>query len=168
MPDAIDINALIEEMADQISSENLDNPALIGIHTGGVWVAQKLHSTLGLKEPLGSLDISFYRDDFSRVGLNPEVRSSELPMEIENRNIVLIDDVLYTGRTIRGALNEIFSYGRPSMVRLGVLINRPGHELPVQADYTGQTLELTSSQQAKLANDNGTLSLNIIDTSAKV
>jgi pyrimidine operon attenuation protein/uracil phosphoribosyltransferase len=168
MPDAIDINALIEEMADQISSENLDNPALIGIHTGGVWVAQKLHSTLGLKEPLGSLDISFYRDDFSRVGLNPEVRSSELPMEIENRNIVLIDDVLYTGRTIRAALNEIFSYGRPSIVRLGVLINRPGHELPVQADYTGQTLELTSSQQAKLANDNGTLSLNIIDTSAKV
>jgi pyrimidine operon attenuation protein/uracil phosphoribosyltransferase len=168
MPDAIDIKTLIERMAEQISSENLDNPALIGIHTGGVWVAQKLHSKLGLKEPLGSLDISFYRDDFSRVGLNPEVRSSELPMEIENRNIILIDDVLYTGRTIRAALNEIFSYGRPSIVRLGVLINRTGHELPVQADYVGQTMELTPSQQAKLTNDNGTLSLNIIDTSAKV
>ncbi len=168
MPNAIDINKLIEQMAEQISSENLDNPMLIGIHTGGVWVAQKLHSTLELKEPLGSLDISFYRDDFSRVGLNPEVRSSELPMEIENRNIVLIDDVLYTGRTIRAALNEIFSYGRPSMVRLGVLFNRAGHELPIQADYIGQTIELTGTQQAKLANTNGNLSLNLIDTSAKV
>jgi len=168
MPDAIDINPLIQSMADQISSENLDNPALIGIHTGGVWVAQKLHSALGLKESMGSLDISFYRDDFSRVGLNPEVRSSELPMEIEDRNIILIDDVLYTGRTIRAALNEIFSYGRPSMVRLGVLINRPGHELPVHADYVGQTLELSDHQQAKLANDRGKLSLNIIDTSTKV
>ncbi len=168
MPNAADIDRLINQMAEQIASENLDNPVLIGIHTGGVWVAQKLHDTLELEEPLGSLDISFYRDDFSRVGLNPEVRSSELPMEIENRNIVLIDDVLYTGRTIRAALNEIFSYGRPSMVRLGVLINRPGHELPIQADYIGQTMELTSNQQAKLANDNGTLSLNIIDTSEKV
>ena len=156
MPDAVDIDSLIKQMAEQISSENLDDPLLIGIHTGGVWVAQKLHSTLGLKEPLGSLDISFYRDDFSRVGLNPEVRSSELPMEIENRNIVLIDDVLYTGRTIRAALNEIFSYGRPSMVRLGVLINRSGHELPIQANYIGQTMELTGNQQDRIANFLGT------------
>ena len=108
---SIDIEETIQGMAEQIAAHNPAHPILIGIHTGGVWIAQRLHRILGYSEPLGSLDISFYRDDFSRVGLNPEVKSSELPVAIEDRNIILIDDVLYTGRTIRAAMNEIFPTG---------------------------------------------------------
>ncbi len=164
MSNVIDTKALISQLASRICSEPTDNIVLIGIHTGGVWIAEELHKTLGLSKPLGKLDISFYRDDFSRVGLNPEVRSSSLPVDIENQNIILIDDVLYTGRTIRAALNEIFSYGRPNRVRLGVLLNRAGRDLPIQADFVGQQLQLKDSQQAKLSNKNGVLSVNIIDT----
>lgn len=164
MPNSFNVNQLIDHLASQILSENLDNPLMIGIHTGGVWVAEQLHRKLGIDNPLGMLDISFYRDDFSRVGLNPEVRSSTLPVEIENQNIVLIDDVLYTGRTIRAALNEIFSYGRPNQVMLGVLINRTsGRELPIQADFVGENLSLDANQQARLSNDNGQLFLDIAD-----
>ena len=151
-------------MADQISALNLPDPLLVGIHTGGVWVAERLHKLLDCAENLGTLDISFYRDDFSRVGLNPEVKSSELPTAVENRNIILIDDVLYTGRTIRAAMNEIFSYGRPDMVKLGVLIERSGREIPIQADITGCTMELDESQQAKLVNQDGELKLSVITT----
>ena len=150
MPDAIDINPLIQSMADQISSENLDNPALIGIHTGGVWVAQKLHSALGLKESMGSLDISFYRDDFSRIGMNPEVKPSKLPVSVDDAHIILVDDILHTGRTIRAALNEIFDYGRPASVTLAVLGSRSGRELPIQADVVGKQIELSQHEHVKL------------------
>jgi len=161
---AIDIEKTIQDMANQISAESLTEPLLIGIHTGGVWVAQRLHTLLDYSEPLGTLDISFYRDDFSRVGLNPEVKSSELPTAIEDRNIILIDDVLYTGRTIRAAMNEIFSYGRPNIVKLGVLIERSGREIPIQADVVGCTMNLDESRQAKLVNQDGTLQLRILKT----
>jgi len=164
---SIDINKTIEDMASRISALNLPDPLLIGIHTGGVWIAERLHKQLGCTEKLGTLDISFYRDDFSRVGLNPEVKSSELPTAVENRNIILIDDVLYTGRTIRAAMNEIFSYGRPNMVKLGVLIERSGRELPIQADVTGCTMNLDESQQAKLVNKNGALELKVTKAGEK-
>ena len=160
----IDIDQSIAQMALQVSTIDLPQPLIIGIHTGGVLVAQKLHQILGYSEPLGTLDISFYRDDFSRVGLNPEVKSSELPVLIEDRNIILIDDVLYTGRTIRAAMNEIFSYGRPNQVKLGVLIDRTGREIPIQADIVGSVMELKPDQQAKLTNTDGNLSLNIEST----
>ena len=87
-----------------------------------------------LLEPCGSLDISFYRDDFSRIGLNPKVKASQLPEDISDRHILLIDDVLQTGRTIRAAMNEIFDYGRPASIKLCVLLERNGRELPIQAD----------------------------------
>src|SRR3990172_1289698 len=108
-------------------------PAIVGIHTGGVWVARRLHKLLDLEDPLGSLDISFYRDDFTRIGVNPQVKASNLPIDIENRHVILVDDVLHTGRTIRAALNEIFDYGRPASVTLAVLIERDGRELPIAA-----------------------------------
>ena len=163
----IDIEGAIQEMAEQIAAHNPANPILIGIHTGGVWIAQRLQRILDYNEPLGSLDISFYRDDFSRVGLNPEVKSSELPVAIEDRNIILIDDVLYTGRTIRAAMNEIFSYGRPNQVKLGVLIERSGREIPIQADFVGYAMDqLDESRQVKLTNENGKLELNVIKIGA--
>ena len=167
MDHAIDINKTIETMAKQITSLNLQHPTLIGIHTGGVWIAERLYQIMDsddpMNDPLGALDISFYRDDFSRVGLNPEVKSSTLPSAIEDRNIVLVDDVLYTGRTIRAALNEIFSYGRPTSVILAVLLDRSGRELPIQADITGCEITLKQNQQVKLSNRNGQLELNIVE-----
>lgn len=126
------------------------NPLMIGIHTGGVWVAQQLHRRLGLDEPLGSLDISFYRDDFTRVGVNPEVKASDLPVNVDNRHVILVDDVLHTGRTIRAALNEIFDYGRPASVLLAVLIERDGRELPIEAQVVGTHLKLSKHQHVKL------------------
>lgn len=128
----------------------IDRPALIGIRTGGVWLADILHKRLGLDEPFGELDISFYRDDFSRIGLNPKVRPSHLPFETEDRHIVLIDDVIMSGRTIRAAMNEIFDYGRPASVILATLIDLGSRELPIQPDVVGQSLALKVSERVKL------------------
>ncbi len=163
MYDSNRLATLIKTMADEINSQQLSEPILIGIRTGGVWLAERLQSALALPPPLGTLDISFYRDDFSRVGLNPEVKASHLPLAVDGRNIILVDDVLHTGRTIRAALNEIFSYGRPERVCLAVLIERPGRELPIQADVVGQSLDLADSEDAKLSNTDGRLALNIIN-----
>jgi pyrimidine operon attenuation protein/uracil phosphoribosyltransferase len=166
MPRVIDVNNTIQQMASQISSADTEDPIIVGIYTGGVWIAERLHRILGVAEPMGTLDISFYRDDFSRVGLNPEVRSSQLPVSVEDRNIILIDDVLYTGRTIRAALNEIFSYGRPASVSLGVLIDRTGRELPIQPDFVGEHMQLKSGQQAKLSKSGDDIVLNVVDAMA--
>lgn len=152
IPDNID--AIIDEMAQQLAAllkrEGIANPCMIGIHTGGEWVAQELHRRLGIKEPLGSLSISFYRDDFSRIGMHPQVKPSHLPFEVEDRTIILVDDVLQTGRTIRAALNEIFDYGRPARVLLAALVERSGRELPIQPDITGIHLSLGPREQIKL------------------
>jgi len=113
-------------------------------------VAEHLHRALGLKEPLGTLDISFYRDDFTRIGMNPQVKVSNLPVNVEGRHVILVDDVLHTGRTIRAAMNEIFDYGRPASVSLAVLIERPGRELPVEAQVVGQHMKLGKHQHVKL------------------
>lgn len=128
----------------------LHQPVMIGIHTGGVWIAEQMHQRLGLEEPLGSLDISFYRDDFDTAGLHPTVRPSHLPFSIEGRDVILVDDVLYTGRTVRAALNEIFDYGRPNKVGLAVLYQRDGRELPICAQWAGQNLTLPLGTHIKL------------------
>lgn len=147
-----------------IASRNIGPPLMIGIHTGGAWFAHRLHQKLGLESSLGLLDISFYRDDFSRVGLNPKVKSSNLPESVEGRAVLLVDDVLHTGRTVRAALNEIFSYGRPALVRLIVALERPGRELPVAADIIGQSLDLSADQQAKLTERDGSMFFDIVAT----
>ncbi len=147
---SIDVDATLVKMADEIRPLLDSRPLMIGIHTGGAWLAERLHALLDLDEPLGTLDISFYRDDFTRIGMNPQVKASELPFDMEDRHIVLVDDVLHTGRTIRAALNEIFDYGRPASVTLAVLINRGGRELPIQADIIGESVELKPGQQIKL------------------
>ena len=125
MPDSRDVNQLLGQMATDLRSllatRSVSTPLMIGIHTGGVWIAQALHTALGLTEPLGTLNISFYRDDFTRIGMHPQVEPSNLPFEIEDRHIILVDDVLHTGRTIRAALNEIFDYGRPASVMLATI-----------------------------------------------
>jgi len=151
----LDVDQLLQHMAAELErrlrARDISDPLMIGIHSGGVWVAERLHELLGLREPLGKLDISFYRDDFTRIGLNPAVRPSQLPSTVDDRHIVLVDDVLYTGRTIRAALNEIFDYGRPASVLLAVLVDRSGRELPIAADVAGTHVDLASAEHVKLS-----------------
>ena len=148
------VDELMRRVADgvrgHLAARGRDEPLVIGIMSGGVWVARHVHEALGAADPLGSLNIHFYRDDFTRVGLHPRVQPSELPCAVDDRHVVLVDDVLYTGRTIRAALNEIFDYGRPASVTLAVLVDRGGRELPVQADVSGATLELPAGESVKL------------------
>jgi len=159
LPDA---EQLVSELAAKIKPQLDSDAALIGIHTGGVWIAQKLQQQLGLATPLGLLDISFYRDDFARIGLHPQVKPSNIPFDVEGRRIILVDDVLYTGRTVRAAMNELFDYGRPASIDLAVLIDRGGRELPVFARYSGGTLELADNQNIELKKDKeGRLSLSL-------
>ena len=134
-----------------LSARNVEQPAMIGVHTGGLWVAERLHAGLGLSQPLGRLDITFYRDDFTRIGLHPQVKPSHIPFPVEDRHILLVDDVLHTGRTVRAALNVIFDYGRPATVTLAVLVDRGGRELPIQADVVGQSMRLARNEHVKLS-----------------
>ncbi|EGV50962.1 bifunctional pyr operon transcriptional regulator/uracil phosphoribosyltransferase PyrR [Candidatus Endoriftia persephonae] len=152
--DADAVESLIDVMAGKLWSllneRGIDAPMMIGIRTGGVWLAQQLHQELGLQEPLGTLDISFYRDDFTQIGMNPEVHPSDLPLPVDGRHIILIDDVLHTGRTIRAALNEIFDYGRPASIILATLVERSGRELPIEADVVGLRPTLAADQHITL------------------
>ncbi|MBK8817390.1 MAG: bifunctional pyr operon transcriptional regulator/uracil phosphoribosyltransferase PyrR [Methylococcaceae bacterium] len=149
-----DVSELLEnleiKLKQAITERNITDPLMIGIRSGGVWVAEILHRRLTIKQPLGLLDISFYRDDFSQIGVNPNVKPSQLPAQIEGRNIILVDDVFYTGRTVRAALNELFDYGRPSQVLLAVLIERDGKQIPISPDCAGMRLKLNAGQRIKL------------------
>ena len=146
---------LLEKLADDLKQllveREIDDPLMVGIHTGGAWIAGTLHTKLGISRPLATLDISFYRDDFSRIGMNPKVKPSSLPLQVEEKHIILVDDVLQTGRTIRAAMNEIFDYGRPASISLACLVDRSGRELPIQADVIGQHLQLNHEQHIKLS-----------------
>ncbi|GAB6046655.1 bifunctional pyr operon transcriptional regulator/uracil phosphoribosyltransferase PyrR [Methyloparacoccus murrellii] len=144
------LDTLAQRLRLEIDRRDLTDPAMIGIHSGGIWIAEHLHARLGLREPLGRLDITFYRDDFSQIGMHPQVRASQLPFRVEGRDILLIDDVFYTGRTVRAALNEIFDYGRPAQVVLGVLLERDGRQIPIRPDCAGGTLTLPPGQRIKL------------------
>ena len=149
-----DVESLIDVMAGKlwtfINQRGIQDPLIIGIRTGGVWLAKILHAELGLRNPMGTLDISFYRDDFTRIGMNPQVHPSDLPVPVDDRHIILIDDVLHTGRTIRAALNEIFDYGRPASVTLATLVDRNGRELPIQPDIVGIKHTLEAGQHITL------------------
>jgi pyrimidine operon attenuation protein/uracil phosphoribosyltransferase len=138
--------------------------ALVGIHTGGVWVAERLHAALGLKIPSGSINVSFYRDDFSQRGLHANAKTSQIPFDVEGAHIVIVDDVLYTGRTIRAAMNELFDYGRPARIDLAVLTDRGGRELPIAPGFCPHSLSLPAAQVLALerAGDGG-LSFRLID-----
>jgi pyrimidine operon attenuation protein/uracil phosphoribosyltransferase len=151
----IEIPVLLNKMEDGlrhlINERKLNNPLMIGIRTGGVWIAERMHQRLQISEPLGLLDISFYRDDYSQIGMDPKVVPSRLPVHIEGRNVILVDDVFYTGRTTRAALNEIFDYGRPDQVVLAVLIERNGKQIPMSPDVAGVRIELNPDQRVKLS-----------------
>jgi len=127
-----------------------EQPIIVGIETGGYWIAKHIHDAIEPDTELGRLNISFYRDDFTKIGLQPTVKPSSLPTDIDDRTIILVDDVLYSGRTIRAAMNEIFDYGRPQRIVLAILIDRGEREIPIQADIVAETVELDPGEHIKL------------------
>ncbi len=159
--DSNEIDQWIERMSQDVREKlgpEYNSAKMLGIRTGGVLVAEQLHRKLALAHPAGELNISFYRDDFSRIGLHPQVGASDIPFPIDDEVIILVDDVLYSGRTIRAAMNEIFDFGRPTRILLVTLIERTGRELPISADVIGHCMELGPQQNVKLRED---LSLEI-------
>lgn len=165
LPDA---EALYAELRRQVSAAMArlptDSVHLVGILSGGAWIAERLHADLGLAGRPGTLNISLYRDDFDRIGLHHQTRPTDIPFEVEGRHLILVDDVLYTGRTIRGALNELFDYGRPASVQLAVLIDRGGRELPVAANLCAAQIEVPEGQNINLAREDERFTLTLQET----
>ncbi|NMF97677.1 bifunctional pyr operon transcriptional regulator/uracil phosphoribosyltransferase PyrR [Aromatoleum toluolicum] len=162
----LDAEALFQTLVEQMRPHVTPDTALVGIHTGGVWLAERLHPALGLKQPPGSIDVSFYRDDFGSKGLHPQPKRTDIPFDVEGAHVIIVDDVLYTGRTTRAAINELFDFGRPARVDLAVLVDRGGRELPIAARYCALTLPqpLPASQNLQLETDAaGALTLRLID-----
>lgn len=149
LPDA---ELLLKTLADKLNPLIYKDSALVGIHSGGAWLIQRLLPMLdhGAELAHGLLDISFYRDDFSRIGLHPQIKPSQIPFDVQDRHIILVDDVLYTGRTIRAAMNELFDYGRPASITLAVLVSRNGRELPIAAQVVAAEMELAAEQNLQL------------------
>jgi len=150
---------LLETLAGQMKPGISAGTGIVGIYTGGAWVAERLHRALGVTLPLGLLAVTLHRDDFGQIGLHRESRRSHLPFEVEGRDIILVDDVLHTGRTIRAALNELWDFGRPRSVRLAVLADRGGRALPIAADYAGAFVEMDPAEELVLTNEGGKLRL---------
>jgi pyrimidine operon attenuation protein/uracil phosphoribosyltransferase len=161
---AQDIERALDRIALQILERNLrvEDLVIVGIHTGGVFLADRIHRIIAEREkkklPAGSLDITLYRDDWSRVSQNPIVKKTDISFEVEGKTLILVDDVIYTGRTIRAALDAIMDFGRPSSIQLAVLVDRGERELPIQPDYTGMVIKVVTNQQIHvlLQEDGGT------------
>lgn len=151
LPDA---EAQCRALADLIRPQLHRNPALVGIYSGGAWVAERLKQLLGLPDDIGLIDVSFYRDDYAARGLSPQVKPTAIPFDVEGRHLILVDDVLYTGRTTRAAINELFDYGRPASVAMAVLADRGGRELPIGAAYCVWNVDLDDDQRLSLARNN--------------
>ena len=151
-----DIDRALKRIAHQIIEKNrgLDNVCLIGIRTRGVPLARRLQRHIeaieGVSVPVGELDITLYRDDLSRVGEMPEVKDSSVDFSVEDKIVVLVDDVIYTGRTARAAIDAVFHYGRPRMIQLAVLIDRGHRELPIRPDYVGKNIPTSHSEMVSV------------------
>jgi pyrimidine operon attenuation protein/uracil phosphoribosyltransferase len=151
-----DINRVMTRMATQVveNHPDLDNVLLVGIRRRGVPLAEQLAAKIedmeGTRVATGALDITLYRDDLSTVADRPVINKTELPADITGRTIILVDDVLYTGRTIRAALDELIDFGRPRRVELAVLVDRGHRELPIQADYVGKFIQTTDEEIIKV------------------
>jgi pyrimidine operon attenuation protein/uracil phosphoribosyltransferase len=148
---------LVKDLAERMRGSIAPDAGLVGIYTGGAWVAERLHRQLGLATPLGLLAVTLHRDDFGMRGLHREVRRSQIPFSVDDREVVLVDDVLHTGRTVRAAINELFDFGRPRAVRLAVLADRGGRDLPFSADYLGARVEVAADEELVLSHENNRL-----------
>lgn len=162
------VNTLLDQMAKALSAcvpeAQRENTLIVGIRTGGVWVAEALNQRLQWHDTIGELNISFYRDDFTQIGLHPQVSASSLPFDIEGKHLILVDDVLMSGRTVRAAMNELFDYGRPASIKLAVLIDLDQRQLPIAPTVTGQKMSLNANQRVKLQGpDTLTIDIQTID-----
>lgn len=153
LPTLPDAEAQCVALAELIRPKLQPDTVLVGIHSGGAWIARRLKELLGLPGEIGLIDVSFYRDDFGEKGLHPQIKPTSIPFEVDGRPLILVDDVLYTGRTTRAAINELFDYGRPASVRLAVLADRGGRELPIYAEFCTWQVDLPKSQELILEPD---------------
>jgi pyrimidine operon attenuation protein/uracil phosphoribosyltransferase len=161
----VDAEELYRTLLQQIRTglTGVSDVAMVGIHSGGAWLAERLAADLGLRDRLGFVDPSFYRDDYAAKGLRPDVKASQVPFDVNGAAIVLVDDVLYTGRTTRAAINELFDYGRPSRIFLAALVDRGGRELPISADFLADKMVVGQDQSLQLQRaDDGRFSLTVV------
>ena len=149
---------LVKELAPKVGPKT----AMVGLYTGGAWLAERLHETLDIKSPLGLMDIAFYRDDYAARGLKHDPKRTKIPFDVNGAEILLVDDVLYSGRTVRAAMNELFDYGRPASIALVVLAERGGRQLPICATHCGAKVEVPEGMRLRLKRgDDGKLALEL-------
>ncbi len=157
-----DAESLLPGLADRLRQHVTPATAMIGLYTGGAWLAERLHAMLGLTEPLGLMDIAFYRDDYAKQGLKHDPKRTRIPFDVAGRDLLLVDDVLYTGRTVRAAMNELFDYGRPRSIALAVLADRGGRQLPICAQHCGALVQVPEGMRLRLKRAaDGRLSLEL-------
>jgi len=160
--DLPDAEAALAKLVQRMEGVVAPNAAFVGIYSGGAWLAERLSQRLPDAHPVGFIDVSYYRDDYALSGLKPNTRRTSLPFDVEGATIVLVDDVLYTGRSVRAAINELFDFGRPERIELAVLVDRGGRELPIEPTYAGATISVARHLSIVLSRDpGGTLSLTV-------
>ncbi|HEX2605596.1 MAG TPA: bifunctional pyr operon transcriptional regulator/uracil phosphoribosyltransferase PyrR [Oxalicibacterium sp.] len=160
----LDAEALYRTLAEQVKSglAKAENVGIVGIHSGGAWLAERLAAELQLNERLGFIDVSFHRDDYAEKGLRADVKPTQIPFDVEGATILLVDDVLYTGRTTRAAINELFDYGRPARIMLAALVDRGERELPIAADFVATAITIPHGESLILERaDDGRFSLTV-------
>ena len=150
LPDA---QALFNDLKAQMAATIAYDAKLVGVYSGGAWLADRLVAELDSEHEVGYIDVSFYRDDLSTSGLKSNVRSTQIPFSVQGAHIVIVDDVLFTGRSIRAAVNTLFDYGRPASVQLAVLVDRGGRELPIAADFVGAPFIVSRDLMLALGKD---------------
>ena len=159
LPDA---EALLPKLAAGLRPHVTPNSAMIGLYTGGAWLAERLHALLPMKDLLGLMDIAFYRDDYAARGLHHDPKRTTIPFDVNGAELLLVDDVLFSGRTVRAAMNELFDYGRPAGIRLVVLADRGGRQLPICPQYCGAQVEVPEGMRLRLKRgDDGRLRLEL-------
>jgi pyrimidine operon attenuation protein/uracil phosphoribosyltransferase len=161
VPELPDAEAALAALAARMAPAVAFDAAFVGIYSGGAWIAERLGQMIPGEHPVGYIDVSFYRDDYARTGLKAGAKRSELPFDVDGATIILVDDVLYTGRSVRAAINELFDYGRPARIELAVLVDRGGRELPVEATYCGVRLTVARDLSIVLSKDADRLRLGV-------
>jgi pyrimidine operon attenuation protein / uracil phosphoribosyltransferase len=157
----LDAQALYAELLKGVRSLRGADTHLVGITSGGAWLAEALHKDLGLAGKPGIISSAMHRDDFAQRGLSSSAQT-QIPFDVNGADIILLDDVLYTGRTIRAVVNELFDYGRPARVQLAVLVDRGGRQLPIEASFAAARISLPAEQQLALArSEDGKLSFQV-------
>jgi pyrimidine operon attenuation protein/uracil phosphoribosyltransferase len=157
LPDAEKLcQQLVRELKPLVGAKT----AMVGLYTGGAWLAERLHKELGIRGPLGLMDIAFYRDDYAARGLKHDPKRTKIPFDVNGAQLLLVDDVLYSGRTVRAAMNELFDYGRPASIALVVLADRGGRQLPICAQHVGAAVDVPAGMRLTLKRaDSGQLAL---------